>query len=114
MNNFNNGDTALIHSTIDQALADMQNVSVDEKKEDIGMLGYPNPANALYTIEFSETVTNATVKVFDITGKIFSTLSFSNTNRLPIDVSGFTQGMYYIRVETNEQNQTFSVQITND
>jgi|GEM_PF-3124465 hypothetical protein len=59
---------------------------------------YPNPAQNNFTIETSSNE-KQTVSVFDITGKLV--LSQTINGKTNIDISNFTNGVYFIQVQTN-------------
>jgi hypothetical protein len=61
-----------------------------------GVQVYPNPANSELTI-FCADKTAQTVSVYDITGKLVETKSFSSV-WAKIDVSNYNQGLYIYRV----------------
>ncbi len=58
------------------------------------ILVYPNPANNLLTVQLS-TTENFTVEVFNTLGENI----FKSSNKKSIDVSSFSQGMYFINVQ---------------
>ncbi|QYJ67335.1 T9SS type A sorting domain-containing protein [Flavobacterium litorale] len=64
---------------------------------------YPNPTNNMVTLTLGNTTTDnmASVKVYDITGKVlFSSNAPSNATN--IDVSTYTTGIYFVEVHTNK------------
>jgi autotransporter-associated beta strand protein len=68
-------------------------------------LVYPNPATSLLNLSFNMqgAERNALVKIIDITGKevITTSTSISNTKVTSIDISSLAQGMYFVKVITN-------------
>lgn len=59
---------------------------------------YPNPATTSVDIEIPSTVTNGTIKVFDILGKQVSVVNINNATTYKLNLSSLNQGMYYITV----------------
>lgn len=63
---------------------------------------YPNPATSEFTIEFPKTM-KAEVRVFDITGKLL--IYEADTligNRHTVNVSSFSPGTYFVRINSEE------------
>ena len=61
---------------------------------------YPNPAKDVVTLDYDLTVTNATVSIFDVTGRLIQNValnSFSGTNEL--NVSAYPAGVYLVLVK---------------
>lgn len=67
---------------------------------------YPNPATTLVDVEIPNGVTNGTVKVYDLVGKQISTTPFSNATMFALNISGLSQGMYYVTV-TSADGSTY-------
>jgi len=59
---------------------------------------YPNPTTGTLTIENGgNTIT--TIQVLDVTGKVLQTRENVNTQKTTIDLSRFTNGVYFIKVD---------------
>lgn len=72
---------------------------------------YPNPANDIANVVFNTDVTdNATVKVYDITGRMVKDFTFSNIsfgqNNVEIDINNLQSGTYILAVELNNKVST--------
>jgi hypothetical protein len=66
---------------------------------------FPNPASNSVTIEFPESIGNARVTLFDVTGR----LSYSESVSLlgtDINLKGLDPGVYFVRVETANGSHT--------
>ncbi len=63
---------------------------------------YPNPATTLVDVEIPNGIKAGTVKVFDIVGKQINVIPFSNTTMFSLNVSGLSQGIYYVTVSSND------------
>ncbi len=60
---------------------------------------FPNPANDLINVEVMNSVVSK-LKIYDITGRLALNLKFNA--KTTIDLSGFNEGIYILRVETAE------------
>lgn len=70
---------------------------------------YPNPSCNVVTVQFSNTVLQTTVLLFDVVGKnVFENL-ISNTSSTQIDVSAFAKGMYNLQIITNEVKSNYKI-----
>ncbi|HEU4716716.1 MAG TPA: T9SS type A sorting domain-containing protein [Bacteroidia bacterium] len=71
---------------------------------------FPNPANVSATFTYSLTQnTNVSVKLYDITGNLVSTLSdneqsAAGDHQLTIDTSSLPDGVYFITLSTGEES----------
>ena len=59
---------------------------------------YPNPARESATIMLSGVSGEVTVTVVDMNGRTVGQYSTSSTDRLTLDLSGYAQGTYFVRV----------------
>lgn len=78
---------------------------------------YPNPFNPTTTIKFGITKTGfVSVKVYDITGRLISELVNNNFNpgsyEVKWDGSGFSSGVYFYTITTNEFTETRKMILT--
>ncbi len=64
------------------------------------LLVYPNPVSSTLTINSESELLN--LAIYDLTGRIVYSEEASNQNKLTVDVSGFIDGMYLLKAETNE------------
>ncbi|MBS1652801.1 MAG: T9SS type A sorting domain-containing protein [Bacteroidetes bacterium] len=62
---------------------------------------FPNPSNGKFVVEMSN-ANNASVQVLDLTGRILLNTTMNN-NALEIDLSNYSNGVYYIRINSNNQ-----------
>ena len=75
-------------------------LSTDEFQQENVFTMYPNPAKDLVTLDYNLTVTNATVSIYDVTGRLIHDValnSFSGTNEL--HVSSYPAGVYLVLVK---------------
>ena len=70
---------------------------------------YPNPTNDLITIQSTDVLENASIVIYDITGRQLNQNVRLNTitaNSLTVDFSSFANGTYFLTVKTNENQST--------
>ncbi|MBP9186904.1 MAG: DUF4465 domain-containing protein [Bacteroidia bacterium] len=60
---------------------------------------YPNPTNGLLTINLPQQNTNASVAVYDVTGKLW--IAHNMQNMAQIDLTNMPSGVYFVRVSSN-------------
>ena len=70
---------------------------------------YPNPTNSTCTILFDGTMTGLSdIILLDVTGQLVKTIATSDNlstgNSVIFDVSGLSQGVYFVAVRTEEKN----------
>jgi hypothetical protein len=62
---------------------------------------YPNPANDKITITHGGKLTEETkISIFSIKGELIIYGKFQDQNRLEMDVSTLTNGIYLVKIET--------------
>ena len=76
---------------------------------------YPNPSNGIVNLEMNlENAQNASVVVFDASGKEIYTVATLNpaTRNLQIDLSDKASGMYFVKVVTDQfsASKAFTIQ----
>jgi hypothetical protein len=75
------------------------NTGILENKTELhSILVYPNPANHILFLSFSAKTKNAVCEVYDVTGKKVLSVVGSQLLEGKIDVSGFANGLYMIRI----------------
>jgi hypothetical protein len=65
---------------------------------------HPNPAENFFVIESTAKTTYASVEIFDQLGRSLlrrNAVDFTKDNKVTLDISGLSSGMYYLRVEAN-------------
>ena len=70
---------------------------------------YPNPTSGIITIDLSkEAIRSAStaIEVFDTNGKSISFNKEINGNNLRIDFSGFSQGIYFLKISGKDKTFT--------
>jgi murein DD-endopeptidase MepM/ murein hydrolase activator NlpD len=61
---------------------------------------YPNPTTNNIAIKTSKNLESA--MVYDVSGKLLKSIHFNETKTYSIDVSNFSEGMYFLKVVSNE------------
>lgn len=65
----------------------------------------PNPAKDVLTFKLNETYVNASVQIFDLTGKVLKEIAL-NSNSLSLDISEFNSGVYLAKINSTRGAQT--------
>jgi len=63
---------------------------------------YPNPANNI--INFELNINNATIQIYDITGKILKTFN-ANKDKFSVSLNNFNSGVYFYSIKDVEGNK---------
>ena len=63
---------------------------------------YPNPVHDLATVYFPEPVNNVTIELRDLNGKVISTNASINADKVSLDLSAVTPGVYFVHIFNNE------------
>lgn len=67
---------------------------------------YPNPGKDLVYVNLNKNVTEATIIVSDMLGRVIKTNSFKNTYQTQLVTSDLNQGIYFVTVKTENENYT--------
>ncbi len=91
------------------------NKSGDQTTEEIinTALVYPNPFQENVSLNFSQAITeNIELEISSLTGEIIFTGFYKDVDRINIDFSNFSSGLYVIKLTTAATSKTFKVQKT--
>lgn len=69
---------------------------------------YPNPGNAIFYINLPENTTNKIV-VANVLGQVVTDFSTNGKSSIPLDLSDFNNGIYFVSVSNDEGRQTIKV-----
>lgn len=69
---------------------------------------YPNPSEGIYQIDFAQENINGLMEVTDMQGRIILQQRIFGANQT-IDITGFNNGIYLLRIHTQEINQVFKL-----
>ncbi|REE24523.1 putative secreted protein (Por secretion system target) [Winogradskyella pacifica] len=67
---------------------------------------FPNPASGSFQLNLTE---NATVKLYDVSGKLVKNVNYTNTQ--PISLEGIETGMYLVNVEVKGNSTTLKLMV---
>ncbi|HET6991947.1 MAG TPA: phospholipase D-like domain-containing protein, partial [Bacteroidia bacterium] len=74
---------------------------------------YPNPASGEIFVETDFPGTSVT-QLFDITGKMILTNSTNGETKFPINISGLSDGIYFLRISNGEKSATEKIIIAHN
>ena len=97
----NQNNPGQIPESVTDLIVCQNNTGLDEASYKESVRLYPNPANALVTIQASQFWLGATIQVIDARGKDIITVK--DWNGEPLNVSNLHSGLYIIELETSEQ-----------
>jgi hypothetical protein len=83
----------------------IDNASIDELANDQRLLVYPNPFTETTTVYFGEDLTNHSIQIVDPLGKSVYSNTTLTGNKVEIEASSLTKGMYILLLIDNESNQ---------
>ncbi len=75
------------------------NTTENEEIDTTEVSVYPNPSKGLFNVEMGS-ISNASLSVLDITGKVIVSKN-AVSNRETLDLSNFTKGVYFLKIETS-------------
>jgi ligand-binding sensor domain-containing protein len=80
---------------------------------DISVNVYPQPSDSRANFVFGKTILNGEMYLTDINGRSVQTLSIRNTNRLSVDISALTDGLYFYHISAADMPlKTGKLQVT--
>ena len=97
----NQNSSGQVPESVTDLIVCQNNTGLDEASDKESVRLYPNPANALVTIQASQFWLGATIQVIDARGKDIITVKDWNGESL--DVSNLHSGLYIIDLKTSEQ-----------
>ena len=84
-------------------------VAIHLDKKDVQLLVFPNPAKELLQVQTSGITGQATLNITDATGRQLYTrdiLLQQGSNSMPVNISQFGNGIYYIKLSNGKDNFT--------
>lgn len=92
-------------NTYPEKLMDCNVTGITGFVENSGFSIYPNPAKNIINIEFNQEINyKTTINLLDITGKVLYSKPYVNDTHIEkINLSGLTNGMYFIKICTNDK-----------
>lgn len=83
----------------------IMSVGVDELKNNNGVLVYPNPFVDNIKLVFDKLENNASISIYDVSGKELYHYNKINTLTTKLDLSSFSSGIYFVRSNNGEEQQ---------
>jgi len=112
-----NSDSTVIHYydtvTVNNSITETININIEgncdnittnltegEFDNQVSVNAYPNPVKDELTIQITNTsnIQNFTLNIYNVLGELKTTLDFYGTVNLPMNLSSFSNGLYYIEV----------------
>lgn len=82
-------------------------VGVNELNLEKKMKVFPSPASSKLTVDFGSVVNNATISLINVIGKeIYNTVINTPCDDISLNVSNFTEGIYFLKVKADNQSIT--------
>lgn len=81
-------------------------LSIDDLNNSLELSLYPNPTTSILNIELNTSEVRLDFQVFDILGKQVIKGRSNSQNHLKIDVSNLQQGLYLIKIASEDKNVT--------
>ena len=85
------------------ACVNIATVGINELNNGNTVSVYPNPTTGSVSLNFGEVLNAGSVIITDITGKQVYVLENLNTQTLSIDVNHFSNGVYFVKIQNNNQ-----------
>ena len=80
------------------------NVSGININDKVNFIIYPNPTSSLINLLFDE-INDKTIYLTDVIGNVILQLE-NNSNNIQLDLSNYTKGIYFVRVESQKNSST--------
>ena len=104
-----NGDYAVVvtvgNCSETSACVNIATVGINELNNGNTVSVYPNPTTGSVSLNFGEALNAGSVIITDITGKQVYVLENLNTQILNIDVNHFSNGVYFVEIQNNNQHK---------
>ena len=83
----------------------IMSVGVDELKNNNGVMVYPNPFVDNIKLVFDKLENNASISIFDVSGKELYQMDKINALITELDLSSFSSGIYFVKSYNGEEQQ---------
>jgi len=95
-------DTDTIFFRVDEPLS-----VFEEQRLEPQVTLFPNPSNKTLTVEFNHYFNHPKIEIYNLEGRLIKEIEVkSNDTNTTIDVSGFSHGVYLLRVDDKEKSIT--------
>ncbi|KQT16972.1 hypothetical protein ASG31_11440 [Chryseobacterium sp. Leaf404] len=106
--NATTGATSLIISGSYQYLKALDlTLSVSEAKQEIEAKIYPNPTSGMVNVSAENEI--EVITFYSLNGQILKTEKINRERKISLDISGFSSGIYLIKVKTNKGEKTVKI-----
>jgi hypothetical protein len=85
-----------------RVIKNMLGTGIESVSASNGFSCFPSPATGILNLVMKQYVTQGTLMVYDVTGKILQAQEFADGTNFTFDLSKLTPGVYIVRVTTNE------------
>ncbi|RYZ24975.1 MAG: T9SS type A sorting domain-containing protein, partial [Sphingobacteriales bacterium] len=79
------------------------------KKAKVAIEAIPNPAQQFTNVLVGYDYNNGTATVFDLGGRLLQHFDISGNRTIPVDLSGYPEGIYLVQVKTDVQMDSVKV-----
>ncbi|MCB9364829.1 MAG: T9SS type A sorting domain-containing protein [Flavobacteriales bacterium] len=84
-------------------------LNIDQNSLSKNILFYPNPTKGFLTIDIRHIYKNINIKITNIVGQEVLTKTFSNTNKIPINIQEQEDGIYFIHIQCGSINTVLKI-----
>ena len=100
-----NGDLDMNNDTLVSSILfeNCSTTGIEENNTSINFNVYPNPATDYVTIKLDESASDIKVDLVSVTGKLIYSASSINNNRIGIDLSSVSKGVYFLKISVDSE-----------
>ena len=84
-------------------------IGIDENNSLSDVEIFPNPANDIINVLLNQTSEKVNLKLSSIDGKVVFEAKEIANQKIAIDISGFSEGVYFLRVENDKDHNVYKV-----
>ena len=77
-------------------------VKIEEVVKTSTVKFFPNPTSEILNIDFGK-FEKGNLEVLDVTGRLISRIPVNSTNLMQVDVSGYSKGLYFVRLNLSQE-----------
>ncbi|PKP20920.1 MAG: hypothetical protein CVU02_01660 [Bacteroidetes bacterium HGW-Bacteroidetes-19] len=87
----------------------IDNVKIEDHFYLSNFISYPNPTFDIFNVVFDKHFLNIIVTLYSFDGKLITNKGFLNTNKLTINLSSYQNGLYFLKVSTENVSATIPI-----
>jgi len=87
----------------------IDNVKIEDHFHLSNFISYPNPTNGEFNVVFDNQYLNIIVSLYTFDGKLITNKGFLNTNNFTINLSSYQNGLYFLKVSTENGSATIPI-----